>query len=208
MRWPSSSDERLFLPQFTNQVLILFRAGKIKHLGLSEISVSTLCRAHSVHSIAAVHLSPCTSRARLSEDGEGARRWIIACSPFGRGFVTEQYVSQLSPSNSRIAHWVTRRNLAILRMVTSVNTSRGSPSEDLPDILKLADDLKEIGKKYDTTAGQVALVWVLAQGGDVIPIPGTIGFRYVEYRDRASQESLLRQRKSCRPSRRRWMLGK
>ena len=45
--------------------------------------------------------------------------------------------------------------------------------ENFPNILKLADGLKEIGKKYNVTAGQIALAWVLAQGEDVIPIPGT-----------------------------------
>ena len=40
-------------------------------------------------------------------------------------------------------------------------------------MLKLADGLKEIGKKYNATGGQIALAWVLAQGEDVIPIPGT-----------------------------------
>ena len=45
--------------------------------------------------------------------------------------------------------------------------------ENFPNILKLADGLKEIGKKYDATAGQIALAWVLAQGDDFIPIPGT-----------------------------------
>jgi len=45
--------------------------------------------------------------------------------------------------------------------------------ENFPNILKLADGLKDIGKKYNATAGQIALAWVLAQGNDVIPIPGT-----------------------------------
>ena len=45
--------------------------------------------------------------------------------------------------------------------------------ENFPNILKLADGLKGIGKKYNATAGQVALAWVLAQGEDVIPVPGT-----------------------------------
>ena len=44
---------------------------------------------------------------------------------------------------------------------------------NFPNFLKLADGLKEIGKKYDATVGQIALAWVLAQGEDVIPIPGT-----------------------------------
>lgn len=45
--------------------------------------------------------------------------------------------------------------------------------ENFPNILKLVDGLKKIGKKYNATAGQIALAWVLAQGEDVIPIPGT-----------------------------------
>ena len=45
--------------------------------------------------------------------------------------------------------------------------------DNFPNILKLADGLKEIGKKYKATAGQISLAWVLAQGEDVIPIPGT-----------------------------------
>lgn len=58
--------------------------------------------------------------------------------------------------------------------------------ENFPNILKLADGLKKIGEKYNATPGQVALAWVLAQGEDVIPIPGTTkipvsdhAFRYV-----------------------------
>jgi hypothetical protein len=45
--------------------------------------------------------------------------------------------------------------------------------ENFPNILKIVDGLKEVGKKHSATAGQVALAWVLAQGADVIPIPGT-----------------------------------
>ena len=48
--------------------------------------------------------------------------------------------------------------------------------ENFPNILSLADGLKEIGKKHNATAGQIALAWVLAQGEDVIPIPGTTKF--------------------------------
>lgn len=45
--------------------------------------------------------------------------------------------------------------------------------ENFPNILKIADGLKRIGEKHNATAGQVALAWLLAQGDDVIPIPGT-----------------------------------
>ena len=49
--------------------------------------------------------------------------------------------------------------------------------DNFPNILKLVDGLREIGKKYDATAGQVALAWLLAQGDDIIPIPGTKGIK-------------------------------
>ncbi|KAF9643047.1 Aldo/keto reductase, partial [Thelephora ganbajun] len=45
--------------------------------------------------------------------------------------------------------------------------------ENFPNILKLVDSLKEISKKYNATTGQIALAWLLAQGEDIIPIPGT-----------------------------------
>lgn len=45
--------------------------------------------------------------------------------------------------------------------------------ENFPNILAIADGLKAIGEKHDATAGQVALAWLLAQGDDIIPIPGT-----------------------------------
>jgi aryl-alcohol dehydrogenase-like predicted oxidoreductase len=45
--------------------------------------------------------------------------------------------------------------------------------ENFPNILKLADNLKRVGEQYNASAGQVALAWLLAQGEDVIPIPGT-----------------------------------
>jgi aryl-alcohol dehydrogenase-like predicted oxidoreductase len=56
-----------------------------------------------------------------------------------------------------------------LREPLSVRYSK----ENFPNILKLADNLKRIGEQYNATAGQVALAWLLAQGDDIIPIPGT-----------------------------------
>jgi len=52
--------------------------------------------------------------------------------------------------------------------------------ENFPNILKLAEGLKRIGEKHNATAGQVALAWLLAQGDDIIPIPGTKKIKYLE----------------------------
>lgn len=57
-------------------------------------------------------------------------------------------------------------------MLIAILTNRFS-KENFPKILEIADGLAEIGKQYNATAGQIALAWVLAQGKDVIPIPGT-----------------------------------
>lgn len=52
--------------------------------------------------------------------------------------------------------------------------------ENFPNILKLADKLKEVGQRHDATAAQVALAWLLAQGNDIIPIPGTKRIKYLK----------------------------
>ncbi|KAJ6517517.1 Aldo keto reductase [Mycena vitilis] len=137
------------------------KAGKVKHLGLSEVSADTLRRAHAVHPIAAVQVeySPFTHDIEDPKIGllTTARELgvkIVAYSPLGRGLLTGQYNS---PDDFEDGDFRPRYSAA-----------------NFPNILKLADGLKAIGAKYnDATAGQVALAWVLAQGDDVIPIPGT-----------------------------------
>ncbi|KAF9649105.1 Aldo/keto reductase [Thelephora ganbajun] len=86
---------------------------------------------------------------------------IIKYSPLGRGLIASRYISQSqSPDDFEDGD--------------SCKYIPGYSKENPPpDILKLTDDLKEISKKYGTTAGQVALAWVLAQGEGAIPIPGT-----------------------------------
>ncbi|KAG1868536.1 Aldo keto reductase [Suillus subluteus] len=65
--------------------------------------------------------------------------------------------------------------------------------ENFPNILKLADNLKRVGEQYNATAGQVALAWLLAQGEDVIPIPGTKKIKYLEENLVAVNVSLSRE---------------
>ncbi|KAJ7128721.1 NADP-dependent oxidoreductase domain-containing protein [Mycena epipterygia] len=149
----------------------LVKEGKVKHLGLSEVSESTLRRAHAVHPIAAVQVeySPFTldiedPTINLLATARELGVKIIAYSPLGRGLLTGQYRSPDDFEDTDFRKYVARYN-----------------ATNFPNILKLADGLKEIGAKYDgATAGQVALAWLLAQGDDIIPIPGTKKIKYLE----------------------------
>jgi len=139
----------------------LVKAGKVKYLGLSEISASTLRRAHAVHPISAIQVeySPFTLNIESIGLLKAARELgvkIVAYSPLGRGLLTGRYKSPDDFGEGDFRKFVPRYS-----------------KENFPNILKLADGLKEIGKKYNATAGQIALAWVLAQGEDFIPIPGT-----------------------------------
>ncbi|KAJ6484165.1 NADP-dependent oxidoreductase domain-containing protein [Mycena sanguinolenta] len=147
------------------------KAGKVKHLGLSEVSADTLRRAHAVHPIAAVQVeySPFTLDIEDPKIGllTTARELgvkIVAYAPLGRGLLTGQYKSPDDFDEGDFRRRVPRYS-----------------AENFPNILKIADGLKSIGAKHGgATAGQVAIAWVLAQGKDIIPIPGTKKIKYLE----------------------------
>lgn len=145
------------------------REGKIKYLGLSEVSSASLRRAHAIHPISAVQMeySPFTT---LIEDPQfGLLKTCrelgvatIAYSPLGRGMLTGAYKS---PADFEEGDF---RKLA----------PRFS-EENFPKNLKLADQIGEIAKKKGCTAGQLTLAWLMAQGEDIIPIPGTKKEKYL-----------------------------
>ncbi|PCH44692.1 Aldo/keto reductase [Wolfiporia cocos MD-104 SS10] len=141
----------------------LVKAGKVKYLGLSECSADTLRRAHAVHPITAlqVEYSPFTldiedSKIGLLKTARELGVTVVAYSPLGRGLITGQYKGPEDFEEDDFRRRVPRYS-----------------KENFPNILKLADGLKKIGERHNATAGQVALAWLLAQGQDVIPIPGT-----------------------------------
>ncbi|KAJ7863979.1 NADP-dependent oxidoreductase domain-containing protein [Mycena olivaceomarginata] len=147
------------------------KAGKVKYLGLSEVSAATLRRAHAVHPIAAVQVEYAPFTLDIEDPKIGllaaARELgiqIVAYSPLGRGLLTGQYKSPDEFEADDFRRAIPRYS-----------------AENFPNILKLADGLKSIGAKYDgATGGQVALAWLLAQGDDIIPIPGTKKIKYLE----------------------------
>ncbi len=162
----------------------LVDAGKVRFLGLSEAGPETIRRAHDVHPITAVQTEySLWSRdvedeilPTLRELGIG----LVAYSPLGRGFLTGQITSpdDLAPDDFR-------------------RTSPRFMGENFARNLRLVDRIKEIAAEQNCTPGQLALAWVLSQGDDVVPIPGTKRRRYLEENVAAteltlSQEDLAR----------------
>ncbi|HEV6968069.1 aldo/keto reductase [Roseateles sp.] len=138
----------------------LVKAGKVRHLGLSEASAATIRRAHAVHPIAAVQ----TEYSLWTRDVEAeilptCRQLGIALvpySPLGRGFLTGAIRSaeQLAPDDRRRIH-------------------PRFQGDNLEHNLALADALKALAAEWSYTPAQLALAWLLDQGEDIVPIPGT-----------------------------------
>lgn len=138
----------------------LIAEGKVRHIGLSEVGVAAIRRAHAVHPITALQ-SEYSLWTRDPEDGilhtlRELGIGFVAYSPLGRGFLTGQI-----------------RSIADL---ADDDTRRDNPrfsAENFAQNLTLADQVRTIAEQSGATPGQVALAWLLAQGSDIVPIPGT-----------------------------------
>jgi aryl-alcohol dehydrogenase-like predicted oxidoreductase len=138
----------------------LVREGKVRYIGLSEASIATIRRAHKVHPITAVQ-TEYSLWTRDPEDGLlDALRLLdigfVAYSPLGRGFLTGQIkrIEDLAEDDFR------RQNPRFM-------------GENFNKNLELVAKVEEIAKEHKCTPAQLALAWVLAQGDDIVPIPGT-----------------------------------
>jgi aryl-alcohol dehydrogenase-like predicted oxidoreductase len=145
----------------------LVEQGKIRHLGLSEAAIDTLRRAHAVHPITALQ-TEYSLWSRDPEDGllDACRELgigFVAYSPLGRGFLAGRFQSfdDLAPDDWR-------------------RTSPRFQSENFQKNLDLVERLKEMAAEKGCTPAQLALAWVLAQGEDIVPIPGTKRRQYVQ----------------------------
>jgi aryl-alcohol dehydrogenase-like predicted oxidoreductase len=138
----------------------LVREGKVRYIGLSEASVATIRRAHKVHPISAVQ-TEYSLWTRDPEDGLlDALRMLgigfVAYSPLGRGFLT----GQIKRPEDLAVDDFRRQNPRF-------------QGENFQKNLELVEKVEEIAKEQDCTPAQLALAWVLAQGDDIVPIPGT-----------------------------------
>ena len=137
---------------------------------MSEVSSASLRRAHAVHPISAVQIeySPFTTDIESPEIAllKTCRELgvaTIAYSPLGRGMLTGAYKS---PADFEEGDF--RKN------------SPRFSAANFPKNLKLVEQIKDIAHKKGCTPGQLTLAWLLAQGEDVIPIPGTKKIKYLE----------------------------
>jgi aryl-alcohol dehydrogenase-like predicted oxidoreductase len=146
----------------------LVNAGKVRALGLSEANPETLRRASKVHPIAALQSEYSLWSREVEANGVLATCrelgiGFVPYSPLGRGFLTGaiKKVSDLDANDWR-------------------RTNPRFAEEALQSNIKLADAVKELAVKKGCTPAQFALAWVLAQGNDMMPIPGTKRLHYLE----------------------------
>lgn len=145
----------------------LVQAGKVRYLGLSEASPATLRRAHQVHPIAALQ----TEYSLWSRDPESGLLAVcrelgigfVAYSPLGRGFLTGAIRSRADLADS---DWRSK--------------NPRFQDEAIAANQKLAQRLNELAQQQGCTPSQLALAWLLAQGNDIVPIPGTKRVQFLE----------------------------
>jgi aryl-alcohol dehydrogenase-like predicted oxidoreductase len=145
----------------------LVKEGKVRYLGLSEAAPETIRRAHKVHPITALQ-TEYSLWSRDVEDGilDTVRELgigFVPYSPLGRGFLTGRFksIDDLPEDDYR----------------------RNNPrfqGENFKKNLDLVDKMESLAKEKDCTPSQLALAWLLAQGEDIVPIPGTKRRKYLE----------------------------
>ena len=144
----------------------LVAQGKVRHLGLSEAGPATIRRAHAVHPITALQSEYSLWTRDMEEEVLPTVRELgigfVAYSPLGRGFLTGRFrsIDDLPEGDWR----------------------RSSPrfqGDNFARNLQLAGKVEELASAKGCTPGQFALAWLLAQGSDIVPIPGTKRLRYL-----------------------------
>ena len=145
----------------------LVQEGKVRHLGLSEASAASIRRAVAVHPIAALQSEWSLWTRDLEAEVLGVARehgiGIVPFSPLGRGFLTGAITSPDDFGDDDF-----RKNQPRFQ------------GEAFQANLRLVDAVRELAAQKGATPGQLALAWVMAQGGDVVPIPGTKRRSYLE----------------------------
>jgi aryl-alcohol dehydrogenase-like predicted oxidoreductase len=171
-------DPQVEIEETVGAMAELVKQGKVRHIGLSEAAAETIRRAHAVHPITAVQTEFSLWSRDPSQNGVLATCrelgiGFVAYSPLGRGFLSGRFTSpdQLDEGDFR----------------------RNGPrftGENLEANLQLAAKVAEIASEKGITAAQLAIAWVLAQGEDIVPIPGTKRREYLEQNAGAAEVKL------------------
>ncbi|QAR34396.1 aldo/keto reductase [Geovibrio thiophilus] len=146
----------------------LIKAGKVRHIGLSEVSAHNLKRAHAVYPITAVQAEYSLWTRDIEENGllDTCRELgigIVAYSPLGRGFLSGSIESaeSLAPDDFR------RNNPRFM-------------GENMRKNAMMLAEYKKMAESIGCTPAQLAIAWILAKGEDIVPIPGTKRLKYLE----------------------------
>src|SRR5919199_8003 len=160
-------DKKVPIEETVGAMAELVEQGKVLHLGLSEAAPATIRRAHAVHPIAALQTEYSLWTRDVEDEVLPTVRELgigfVAYSPLGRGFLSGRYRS--------------------LDDLPEGDYRRSSPrfqGENLEKNLELVERVREIASEKGVTPGQLALAWLLHQGDDVVPIPGTKRRKYLE----------------------------
>ena len=161
-------DTKVPIEETVGAMAELVRAGKVRHLGLSEAAPDTIRRANATHPITALQTEYSLWTRDVEENGvlSTVRELgigFVAYSPLGRGFLTGRFKTfEDLPAND-----FRRRNPRF-------------QGENFDHNLELVREVEQLAKEKGITPGQLALAWVLARGDDVVPIPGTKHVTYLE----------------------------
>jgi aryl-alcohol dehydrogenase-like predicted oxidoreductase len=146
----------------------LVEAGKVRYLGLSEAGVGTIRKAHAVHPISALQSEYSLFTRDVEDEVLLALRELgigfVPYSPLGRGFLTGRFksIEDMPEEDTRSARFPR------------------FAEENFMKNVELADRVREVAEGKGVTPGQLALAWLLAQGEDIVPIPGTKRRKYLE----------------------------
>jgi aryl-alcohol dehydrogenase-like predicted oxidoreductase len=170
-------DTKVPIEETVGAMAELVKAGKVRYLGLSEAAPATIRRAHAVHPISALQTEySLWSREPEDEILPTCRELgigFVPYSPLGRGFLTGafQQAADLPEGDRRL----------IFPRFQGENFAKN---------LELVRRIEELAKARGTSAAVLAIAWVLARGGDIVPIPGTKRVKYLEENLRAADLTL------------------
>jgi aryl-alcohol dehydrogenase-like predicted oxidoreductase len=155
----------------------LVGAGKVRYLGISEAAPETIRRAHAVHPITALQTEYSLWSRDVEDEIVPTVRELgigfVAYSPLGRGFLTGQI-----------------RRFEDLPENDFRRTSPRFQGENFEKNLELVEQVRKIASEKGVTPGQLALAWLLHQGDDIVPIPGTKRRKYLEENAAAAKVTL------------------
>ena len=161
------ADPKVPIEESVGGMAQLVKQGKVRYLGLSEVGPNTLRRAHAVHPISCLQSEYSLWETSLEEKILPILRelgiGLVPFSPVGRGFLSGAIKSyeDLGPNDMR-------RNLPRFQ------------GENFKENIKLVEEVTKLAKTKGATATQAALAWLMNQGEDVVPIPGTTKVKHLE----------------------------